>query len=57
MNGDPARMDAMAAHMLLGRVSAPEEHAALYVLLASRTESSYVTGAMLLSDGGLTISV
>ncbi|WP_232307688.1 SDR family oxidoreductase [Sphingobium chungbukense] len=57
MNGDPARMDAMAAHMLLGRVSGPEEHAALYVLLASKSESSYVTGAMLLSDGGLTISI
>ncbi|QTH20207.1 SDR family NAD(P)-dependent oxidoreductase [Rhizorhabdus wittichii] len=56
MNADPARMAVMADHMLLGRVSAPEEHASLYVLLASREESSYVTGAMLLSDGGLTIS-
>lgn len=57
MNGDAARMAAMADHMLLGRVSQPEEHCGLYVTLASRTESSYVTGAMLLSDGGLTISV
>lgn len=57
MNGDPERMAAMAAHMRLGRVSAPEDHAGLYVLLADRGDSSYITGAMLLSDGGLTISV
>jgi NAD(P)-dependent dehydrogenase (short-subunit alcohol dehydrogenase family) len=57
MNGDPERMAVMAQHMLLGRVSAPEEHASLFVLLASKTESAYITGAMLKSDGGLTISV
>ena len=57
MNSDTARMSVMAEHMRLGRVSAPEDHASLYVLLASRQESSYVTGAMLLSDGGLTISI
>jgi NAD(P)-dependent dehydrogenase (short-subunit alcohol dehydrogenase family) len=57
MNADPERMAETARHMLLGRVSAPEDHASLYVLLASRSESAYVTGAMLLSDGGLTISV
>lgn len=57
MNGDPERMAAMAAHMRLGRVSAPAEHTGLYVLLADRSDSSYITGAMLLSDGGLTISV
>jgi len=57
MNADPSRMATMAAHIPLGRVSAPQEHAALYVLLASREESPYVTGAMLLSDGGLTLSV
>ena len=57
MNADPARMAIMAEHMLMGRVSNPEDHAALYVLLASREESAYVTGAMLRSDGGLTISV
>lgn len=57
MNGDPARMEAMASHMLLGRVSQPEDHASLYVLLAAQNEAPYVTGAMLLSDGGLTISV
>jgi NAD(P)-dependent dehydrogenase (short-subunit alcohol dehydrogenase family) len=57
MNGDPDRMAAMARHMPLGRVSTPEDHASLYVLLASSVESAYVTGAMLLSDGGLTVSV
>lgn len=57
LNADPKRMAEMDAHMLMGRVSQPSDHAALYVLLASRTESSYVTGAMLVSDGGLTISV
>ena len=57
MNAEPEKMAIMAKHMLLGRVSAPEDHTSLYVLLASREESPYVTGAMLLSDGGLTISV
>jgi NAD(P)-dependent dehydrogenase (short-subunit alcohol dehydrogenase family) len=57
MNADPDRMAAMARHMLLGRVSVPEDHASLFVLLASKTESAYITGAMLCSDGGLTISV
>lgn len=57
LNADPDRMAVMQQHMLLGRVSEPEDHTALYVLLASRTESPYVTGAMLMSDGGLTISI
>lgn len=57
MNGDADRMAAMSQHMLLGRVSNPDDHTSLYVLLGSREESAYVTGAMLLSDGGLTISV
>lgn len=57
MNADAARMEGMARHMMLGRVSQPGDHASLFVLLASRQESAYVTGAMFLSDGGLTISV
>jgi NAD(P)-dependent dehydrogenase (short-subunit alcohol dehydrogenase family) len=57
MNADPGRIAAMAPHIPLGVVSAPEDHTGLYVLLASRQNSAYVTGAMLLSDGGLTISV
>jgi NAD(P)-dependent dehydrogenase (short-subunit alcohol dehydrogenase family) len=57
MNADAGRMRVMSDHMLLGRVSDAADHAGLYVLLASRSESAYVTGAMLKSDGGLTISV
>jgi NAD(P)-dependent dehydrogenase (short-subunit alcohol dehydrogenase family) len=57
MNADPERMAVMAKHMLLGRVAVPEDHTSLFVLLAGKTESAYITGAMLLSDGGLTISV
>lgn len=57
MNADASRMAAMRERMLLGRVASPEEHTSLYVLLASREEASYITGAMLTSDGGLTISV
>jgi NAD(P)-dependent dehydrogenase (short-subunit alcohol dehydrogenase family) len=57
LNGDRSRIDAMASHIPLGFVLQPEDHTGLYVLLASRRESAYVTGAMLLSDGGLTASV
>jgi NAD(P)-dependent dehydrogenase (short-subunit alcohol dehydrogenase family) len=57
LNGDADRMTQMQGHMMMGRVSQPEDHADLYVLLAARNESSYVTGAMFASDGGLTITV
>jgi NAD(P)-dependent dehydrogenase (short-subunit alcohol dehydrogenase family) len=57
LNADTERMASMAKHMLLGRVSSPEDHASLFVLLAAKSESAYITGAMLLSDGGLTISI
>lgn len=57
MNADAERMAAMQSHMLLGRISAPDEHASLYVMLAAQDEAPYVTGTMLVSDGGLTISV
>lgn len=57
MNSDPARVAAMADAVPLKRVAAPEDHCDLYVLLGSSRESGYVTGAMFLSDGGLTISV
>jgi len=57
MNADRERIAAMTPHMPLGRVSVPEDHVSLYVLLASHTESAYITGSMLLSDGGLTMSV
>jgi NAD(P)-dependent dehydrogenase (short-subunit alcohol dehydrogenase family) len=57
LNSDPARVAAMADAVPLQRVATPEDHTDLYVVLASSRESSYVTGAMFLSDGGLTISV
>jgi 2,3-dihydroxy-2,3-dihydrophenylpropionate dehydrogenase len=57
MNGDPQRIAAMASHIPLGFVSLPEDHTGLYVLLASRENSRYITGTMLVSDGGLTASV
>lgn len=57
MNADPERLAGMARRMPLGRISTPEDHTGLYVLLASCKDSAYITGAMLLSDGGLTASV
>jgi len=57
MNSNPVRLATMASHIPLGRVSQPDEHTSLYVLLAAREEAPYMTGAMLVSDGGLTISV
>jgi NAD(P)-dependent dehydrogenase (short-subunit alcohol dehydrogenase family) len=57
MNADRVRLAAMESHIPLGRVARPEDHAGLYVLLASRQDSAYITGAILLSDGGLTLSV
>lgn len=57
LDADKQRLDAMAAHIPLRRVSQPGDHASLYVVLASKTESAYVTGAIFPSDGGLTVSV
>lgn len=57
MNADKARMDAIPAHIPLARVSQPEDHAALYLTLAAPAESGFVTGAIFVSDGGLTVSV
>jgi NAD(P)-dependent dehydrogenase (short-subunit alcohol dehydrogenase family) len=57
LNADPERIARMAPHIPLGFVSQPEDHTGLYVLLASRRNSAYITGAVLLSDGGLTVSV
>jgi NAD(P)-dependent dehydrogenase (short-subunit alcohol dehydrogenase family) len=57
LNGDPERVARMAPHIPLGFVAQPEDHTGLYVLLASRRNSAYITGAVLLSDGGLTSSV
>ncbi len=57
MNADRGRLAAMGTHIPLGRVSQPNDHTGLYVLLASQRNSPYVTGAILVSDGGLTLSV
>lgn len=54
MNSDRSRLDTMEEHIPLGRVSEPEDHMDLYVLLASKTGAKYITGSMLVSDGGLT---
>lgn len=53
MNKDRERLAAMGSHIPLGRVSAPEEHTDLYVTLASAKGARYVTGTILVSDGGL----
>ena len=57
MDADAARLSEIPRHVPLARVSEPEDHTDLYVLLAARNESRYITGTMMLSDGGLTISV
>jgi NAD(P)-dependent dehydrogenase (short-subunit alcohol dehydrogenase family) len=43
----------VAAHYALGRIARPEEIAAVAVFLAS-DESSFLTGAAIVADGGLT---
>jgi len=45
----------MAAGIPLGFVSEPRDHAGLYALLADPTESRFVTGAVMPSDGGLEV--
>lgn len=53
MNADAARIAAMGEHIPIGRVSQPEEHAGAYVMLASEHDAQYMTGSIILSDGGL----
>lgn len=53
MNEKSHRLELMGEHIPLGRVSEPEEHTGFYVMLASK-ESTYMTGSLLVSDGGLT---
>jgi NAD(P)-dependent dehydrogenase (short-subunit alcohol dehydrogenase family) len=41
----------------MGRSAAPSEIATLIAFLANNEEASYVTGAMLIADGGTSINV
>jgi NAD(P)-dependent dehydrogenase (short-subunit alcohol dehydrogenase family) len=50
---DPARSEAMPRRIPLGRLGNAEEMAAAVRYLAS-PEASYITGQILLLDGGLT---
>jgi NAD(P)-dependent dehydrogenase (short-subunit alcohol dehydrogenase family) len=52
LNEKEATVNEMGKHIPMARVSRPEEHTDFYVLLAG-TGASYVTGSILVSDGGL----
>ena len=53
---DMPGLDSLISGMTpLGFIAKPEQHAGLWVTLASREDSSYVTGIVVLSDGGIGI--
>ncbi len=52
LNEDPDKVINMGDHIPMGRVSNSTEHTGFYVLLASK-DASYITGTILVSDGGL----
>jgi NAD(P)-dependent dehydrogenase (short-subunit alcohol dehydrogenase family) len=47
--------DMVARNVPLGFLSEPEDHASLYVTLASREESRFVTSEIIRSDGGIEV--
>lgn len=51
----PGLDDLISGMTPLARIAEPEDHAGLYALLASRRDSAYMTGTVLLSDGGIGI--
>jgi cis-3,4-dihydrophenanthrene-3,4-diol dehydrogenase len=53
VNGDERIISAIGSATPLGFAAAPEDHAGLYVLLASRENSRGMTGSIIVSDGGL----
>jgi NAD(P)-dependent dehydrogenase (short-subunit alcohol dehydrogenase family) len=54
---DERMLAAVAGAAPLGFAAQPEDHAALYVTLAARHLTPAVTGAVFVSDGGLTVSI
>jgi NAD(P)-dependent dehydrogenase (short-subunit alcohol dehydrogenase family) len=52
LDDQPDLIERIAGTVPLGFVAEPADHAALYVLLASRTEAPFMTGAVIPSDGG-----
>lgn len=51
----PGLDDLISGMTPLGRIAEPDDHSGLYALLASRRDSAYMTGTVLLSDGGIGI--
>lgn len=45
----------IAAITPLGFAAKPEDHAGIYALLASRTDGRFITGTVILNDGGISI--
>ena len=51
----PEMFERIGATVPLGFVADPSDHSALYVLLASRSEAPFMTGAVIPSDGGMDV--
>lgn len=45
----------IAAITSLGFAAKPEDHARIYALLASRTDGKFITGTVILNNGGISI--